>query len=97
MTHLIWYGFTTLMSVAVAQDFDDLDSDSKKSKKNREVTFDSNVREIYRGWYSKSGAGAGLYIGAFSGALKPGRNPRVTCLFVINSRAMANWLSSTDS
>lgn len=72
MTQLIWYGFTTLMGVASAQDFDDLDSDEKKSRKNREVTFDSNVREIYRGFYSKSGAGAGLYIGSFSGALKPG-------------------------
>ena len=30
MTQLIWYGFTTLMGVASAQDFDDLDSDEKE-------------------------------------------------------------------
>ena len=67
------------MSTASAQDFDDLDGDAKpKRTRNREITFDSNVREIYRGFYAKSGVGAGLYIGQFAGALKPGSTINLT-------------------
>ena len=61
MTHFLLYGLSALMSTAVAQDFDDLDGDDKpKRNRNRDITFDSNVREIYRGFYAKSGVGAGL-------------------------------------
>lgn len=72
-----------LESVALAQDYDDLDSDGrerrpkkkkpKKERQSREAQLESEIiREIERGFYVKSMVGASMYLLDLAPTLQPG-------------------------
>ena len=77
------FALSTLMiasfeSTAHAEDFDDMDADDagkkkeKKEKKSKRQAASPEVREIVKGGYAKANVGGAIYLGNFSGSVKPG-------------------------